>query len=74
MMRHSFYQHVLTYRGGGKMDALSDFAEAMFLDHTFPKQSEDFDELSRYIEEAAHEEMTAVRFDELWVVYSELEK
>lgn len=73
-MRHTFYQFALNYRGGAKSDSFSTFAEAMFLDHTFPKFSEDFDELSRYIEEAAHSEMTAVIFDEFWVLYAELEK
>lgn len=73
-MRHSFYHFALTYRGGGKDDNYSMFAEAMFLDHTFPKQSEDFDELSRYIEEAADDKMSAVIFDDLWVLYVEKEK
>lgn len=73
-MRHSFYQFALTYRGGGKNDVFARFAEAMFLDHTFPKQSEDFDELSRYIEEAADADMTAITFDDFWVLYEEREK
>lgn len=72
-MRHSFYQFALTYRGG-KNDVFARFAEAMFLDHTFPKQSEDFDELSRYIEEAADSDMTAITFDDFWVLYVEREK
>ncbi|MBQ0138870.1 MAG: YozE family protein [Kurthia sp.] len=73
-MRHSFYHFALTYRGGAKGDNFSMFAEAMFLDHTFPKQSESFDELSRYIEEAAHDEMSAIIFDDFWVLYAENEK
>lgn len=73
-MRHSFYHFALTYRGGSKNDVLSTFSEAMFLDHTFPKQSESFEELSRYIEEAADEEMSAIIFDDFWVLYAELEK
>lgn len=73
-MRHTFYHFALTYRGGKRDDSFSNFAEAMFLDHTFPKQSESFEELSRYIEEAADEDMSAITFDDFWVIYAELEK
>ncbi|GEK34188.1 YozE family protein [Kurthia sibirica] len=73
-MRHSFYHYVIKFRGGGKNDSFSSFSEAMFEDHTFLKQSESFDELSRYIEEAAHPDMSAMIFDELWILYVENEK
>lgn len=66
----SFYQFVLTFRGG-KNDPKADFAEATFHDHGFPKQAEDFQTLSRYIEEKAEHEMSAVVFDELWQIYEE---
>ncbi|MGX9133982.1 YozE family protein [Rummeliibacillus sp. JY-2-4R] len=69
-MKQSFYQFVLTYRGG-KNDAKADFAEAAFNDHGFPKQEEDFHTLSRYIEEKADHDMSAVVFDELWQLYEE---
>lgn len=73
-MRHTFYHFALTYRGGAFGDLFSNFAEAMFLDHTFPKHSENFEELSRYIEEAADDDMSAIIFDDFWVIYAELEK
>ena len=41
----------------------------MFIDHGFPKQSEDFDELSNYIELQSDEYMTIQAFDELWDLY-----
>lgn len=73
-MRHSFYHYVLKHRGGGKNDSFSAFAEAMFKDHTFPKQCEEFEELSSYIEEEVHPHMPASTFDQLWVQYVENEK
>jgi uncharacterized protein YozE (UPF0346 family) len=68
-MNHTFYKYALTFRGGPKSDLKSQFAEAMFSDLTFPKQSSDFQELSRYIEELAHEDMSATIFDDLWSLY-----
>ncbi|MGF9979394.1 YozE family protein [Viridibacillus arvi] len=68
-MNQSFYSYVQTFRGGGKNDEKSMFAEAAFHDHSFPKQSTDFHILSRYIEEKVDEEMSARVFDELWYLY-----
>ena len=68
-MNHTFYNYVLTFRGGPKSDMKSQFAEAMFLDLTFPKQSYDFHELSSYIEELAHRDMSATIFDDLWSLF-----
>lgn len=68
-MYHTFYKYVLTFRGGPKTDLKSQFAEAMYYDLSFPKQSSDFHELSRYIEELAHQDMSALLFDDLWTLY-----
>lgn len=68
-MKKSFYHYVLTYRGGEWADNKVKFAESMFIDHGFPKQSEDFDELSNYIELQSDEYMTIQAFDELWDLY-----
>ena len=56
-MDRSFYQFVLSFRGGKKGDEKAAFAEAMFNDHSFPKEEKAFDPLSRYIEEKADPEM-----------------
>ena len=37
-MERSFYQFVLSFRGGKKGDEKSAFAEAVFNDHSFPKE------------------------------------
>ena len=70
-MDRSFYQFVLSYRGGKKDDAKSAFAEAVFNDHSFPKDEKGFDLLSRYLEEKADPEMPSVIFDELYELYKE---
>jgi len=49
-MERSFYQFALKYRGKLVQDEYSLFAEAMFLDHSFPKTSTDFQEISQYVE------------------------
>lgn len=68
-MKISFYSFVLTYRGGDLNDKKSRFAESAFLDHSFPKTSTSFEELSSYIETMADEHMTTQAFDELWDIY-----
>lgn len=70
-MERSFYQFVLSFRGGKKDDQKAVFAEAMFNDHGFPKSEENFDPLSRYLEEIADPEMPSIIFDELYALYEE---
>ncbi|RHW37576.1 YozE family protein [Lysinibacillus yapensis] len=69
-MRESFYTFVLTYRGGKWEDSKTRFAETAFLDHSFPKSSMSFDEISSYIEMIADDNMTTQTFDELWDLYA----
>lgn len=71
-MNRSFYQFALQYRGKVIADDYSHFADAMFLDHSFPKTSSDFEKLSRYIEEKAHPVMKASTFDAMWDEYVQL--
>ena len=40
-MNRTFYQFVLSYRGGGKNDEKAVFAEGMFKDLSFPKEETD---------------------------------
>lgn len=69
-LKKSFYQYVLSYRGGDWSDSKARFAEAMFEDVAFPKNSTSFDELSAYIEMQADPYMTTSTFDELWDMYN----
>ncbi|WP_342525605.1 YozE family protein [Chryseomicrobium sp. FSL W7-1435] len=68
-MKVSFYQFVLRYRGGSHMDGKHRFADRVFSLHDFPKGTNDFYELSNYIEMQADEDMPASIFDELWEEY-----
>lgn len=68
-MRPSFYLYVLTFRGA--TDRYGTFAEAVFHDHSFPKQADDFETLSLYIEQLANDDLNAVTFDDLWGMYEE---
>ncbi|MFC7687158.1 YozE family protein [Ureibacillus sp. GCM10028918] len=68
-MIESFYLFILSYRGGDSNDSKSLFAEGAFQDHSFPKASTSFEELSSYIETLADEHMTTHVFDELWELY-----
>ena len=71
-MDRSFYHFALSYRGKMNADDFSRFAEAMFLDHSFPRASKDFEQLSRYLEERAHPIMKVTVFDEIWDEYTRL--
>lgn len=68
-MSQSFYQFVLSYRGGDLSDPKTLFAEKMFQDHSFPKISHSFEELSSYIETLADDDLSTNTFDELWEIY-----
>lgn len=73
-MKKSFYQFVLTFRGGDLADQKVNFAENVFFDHSFPKQSSSFHELSNYIETKGDENLLISTFDELWELYEESTK
>lgn len=70
-MRKSFYQYVLSFRGGGKDDEKAVFAEEMFRDLSFPKQANEYDTLSRYVEELGNDDMRSIVFDELYALYEQ---
>lgn len=69
-MRKSFYHYALTFRGGEWSDRKVRFAESMFVDHSFPKTSDQFEELSSYLELQSDEYLTIDAFDELWALYA----
>lgn len=71
-MDRSFYHFALRFRGGGREDDKSVFADKMFLDAGFPKTLEDFDSLSRYIEEMADDDLRSTTFDDIYEIYKEL--
>ncbi|CAG9613736.1 hypothetical protein BACCIP111899_02955 [Bacillus rhizoplanae] len=68
MLKKSFYHYMMKHRASLLKDELSDLAETMYEDHSFPKQSEDYDEISSYLELSGSLESMAI-FDRAWELY-----
>ncbi len=69
----SFYHFLMRYRQGKNIDAITKFANDAFRDHSFPKQSKDYDEISRYLEMNGEYLDGMSVFDETWERYMEHE-
>ncbi|MHA7611488.1 YozE family protein [Weissella viridescens] len=68
-MRRPFYTWLMTQRNLVAANEVQTFANGAFYDQQFPKQSSDFDEISRYLEENANYLHTVTTFDEAWSQY-----
>lgn len=68
-MRRSFYHYVKTLRDPYKKDEVTLFANAVDKDGSFPKQSESYDEISRYLEIDADYIDSMSVFDEVFQDY-----
>lgn len=68
-MRKSFYQYMMTQRVSKLLTPIDYFAEAMFEDIAFPKHSEDFQEISRYLEDNVSYLTNLSVFDDAWDMY-----
>lgn len=68
-MQMSFYQYLMTERDPYKRDNLTFFANAAFEDRLFPKQSEDYDEISSHLEMNTDYLSSMTIFDEAWEIY-----
>ncbi len=68
---HSFYQYMMRYRGAKKESNESKLAEWLFRDHSFPKQSTDYHEISNYLEWNTPFPEALKVYDELWDRYQE---
>ncbi|MDF2556620.1 MAG: YozE family protein [Bacillales bacterium] len=67
----TFYQYLLTFRHSNENNEIVLFAEHVFLDHSFPKQSRDYHELSSYLEMNVDYILNMSLFDEIWMMYEE---
>ncbi|MEX0380768.1 YozE family protein [Leuconostoc sp. MS02] len=65
----SFYNWLMTNRNAVSANEIQQFANNAFLDLTFPKQSTDFDEISKYLEENTTYLMGMTTFDKAWELY-----
>jgi uncharacterized protein YozE (UPF0346 family) len=68
-MIKSFYHFLMKYRHPAPKDAISDFANHAYLDHSFPKTSENYHELSSYLELNGQYLESMSVFDEAWQQY-----
>lgn len=69
MYRESFYQFLMTQRNPNQPNEIEQFANDAFFDSAFPKQSQDFDEISKYLEENATYLYSMTIFDDAWQLY-----
>ncbi|WMJ15289.1 YozE family protein [Geobacillus proteiniphilus] len=65
-MAKSFYRYLLRFRHGHQEDPVARFANGAHEDHSFPKGSADYEELSGYLELNGDYLESMVVFDELW--------
>ncbi|MDT2596097.1 YozE family protein [Enterococcus dongliensis] len=73
-MRRSFYHYILTQRGHDFHDPVEAFAGAVAKDITFPKQSEDYHEITDYLELSVDYLDSMDLFDQVWEKYLENNK
>lgn len=69
MSNESFYHFLMTQRQPNKPTDVQQFANNAFFDSAFPKQSRDFEEISRYLEENADYLPSMTIFDAAWQQY-----
>lgn len=70
-MRRSFYHYLMTLRGPNRNNAEMAFANQAANDIQFPKQSEDYHDISSYLEIEADYLDNMDIFDALWEKYVE---
>lgn len=68
-MSKSFYHFLMKYRHPEPKDEISKFANDAYDDHSFPKASEDYHEISLYLEMNGHYLTSMSIFDQVWELY-----
>ncbi|HEM6121479.1 TPA: YozE family protein [Streptococcus suis] len=68
-MRRSFYSWLMTQRNPKSNAPVAILADYAFEEIDFPKQSDDFDEVSRFLEESASFAFSMSDFDIIWEEY-----
>lgn len=70
-MRKSFYHYLQNYRHALKKNDISIFANHAYEDHSFPKNSTDYHEISGYLEMNGQYLTSMSTFDEAWDLYKQ---
>ena len=68
-MRRSFYAWLMTQRNPKSNEPVAILADLAFEDLSFPKYTDDFDEVSRYLEDGASFSFNLGQFDQIWEEY-----
>ncbi len=68
-MAKSFYHFLMKYRHPEPKEVISVFANDAYHDHSFPKTSSDYDQLSSYLEFNGTYLKSMRIFDEAWELY-----
>ncbi|KAF1306184.1 YozE family protein [Enterococcus saccharolyticus] len=70
-MRRSFYHYLMTLKGPSHLDEEQIFATDASHDIQFPKHSDDYDEISSYLELSVNYLENMDVFDRIWEKYVE---
>lgn len=70
-MHKSFYHYLMKYREEPPRDEIAAFANGAFADHAFPKDADEYDTLSRYLEMDVDYLPSMSVFDKAWEKYEE---
>ncbi|UII54478.1 YozE family protein [Cytobacillus spongiae] len=68
-MSKSFYHFLMKYRHPKPPDAISQFANDAYEDHSFPKTASLYEEVTSYLEMNGHYLASMSIFDEVWEQY-----
>ena len=69
-----FYLYLMKFRQPKEIDAITKFANHAYNDHSFPKQSDDYNELSSYLELNGDYLESMTVFDRAWEQYVQIEE
>ena len=70
-MRKSFYTWLMTERNPKSHSPKANLADLAFEESAFPKHTDDFDQVSRFLEENASFSFNMGDFDRIWQEYLE---
>lgn len=70
-MHQTFYEFLMTKRDSQAHDEISNFAKNVFLDHSFPKQSKNYHEITEYLELNGNYLVSMDIFDDAWKEFGE---
>jgi uncharacterized protein YozE (UPF0346 family) len=68
-MIKTFYHFLMKYRHPAPKDDISKFANHAYHDHSFPKTSKDYHDISSYLELNGQYLESMTIFDEAWQLY-----